>query len=213
MDRKMQSKHAYTIAFIALMCAPASYATLFDRGSGLVYDDDLDVTWLKNANVHASSRGGLVYWSTASSWAADLAYVDEVRNRVWTDWQLPSTQQMSHLFYTELGGVLGYDLRFTHNANYYLFDNIQPGPYWTSTAWSSNPNEYHEVFDFYLGNIYSKNKNNEFSYAWALRHGDVAPVPEPSGLLMILAGIAAISIFRRSPSAQRLLTPASQPTE
>lgn len=29
----------------------SAHASLIDRGSGLIYDTDLDVTWLQNANA------------------------------------------------------------------------------------------------------------------------------------------------------------------
>ena len=111
-------------------------AALLDRGNGLIYDQDLNVTWLKNANVWQNVRGGLVTWTTANDWAAQLEYADNLRSTVWTDWQLPTSEQLRHLYYSELGGQAGIDLRYTHNSNYALFDNIQPGAYWSNTPWS-----------------------------------------------------------------------------
>jgi hypothetical protein len=36
-------------------------ATLIDRGNGLIYDSELDVTWLQNANV----AGSFITWNDA----------------------------------------------------------------------------------------------------------------------------------------------------
>ncbi|PPD33372.1 MAG: hypothetical protein CTY19_07580 [Methylomonas sp.] len=46
-------KHAYSkiaLAFTTAFIAHSSEAALFDRGGGLIYDSDLNVTWLADAN-------------------------------------------------------------------------------------------------------------------------------------------------------------------
>lgn len=68
-----------------LFCGTAQ-AALIDRGGGLFYDTDLNVTWLQNANVN-----GLMSWQDANTWAADLGYYDSVRNVTYSDWRLPNT--------------------------------------------------------------------------------------------------------------------------
>jgi len=61
-------------------------AELFDRGGGLVYDSDQDITWLQTA--HQDFR---LNWEDALSWADDLAYYDSVRDITWNDWRMPYT--------------------------------------------------------------------------------------------------------------------------
>ena len=164
-----------------------------------IRDRDLNVTWLKNANVWQNVRGGLVTWTTANDWAAQLEYADNLRSTVWTDWQLPTSEQLRHLYYSELGGQAGIDLRYTHNSNYALFDNIQPGAYWSNTPWWSNPTEYVETVSFYIGDTRSSNRINEFGYAWAMRAGDVGAVgvvPEPSTILLWLVGLLGMLYYR-----------------
>lgn len=51
-------------------------ATLSDRGSGLFYDDDLDITWLDISTVPMS-------WDEAIDWADNLVYAG------YSDWRLP----------------------------------------------------------------------------------------------------------------------------
>lgn len=79
----------------------AAQATLIDRGGGLIYDTDLDVTWLQDANYaktqYINSGGtlgtllGLMSWADAITWAVNLSYFDSVRNVTYTDWRLPTT--------------------------------------------------------------------------------------------------------------------------
>ncbi|MGD9160979.1 MAG: PEP-CTERM sorting domain-containing protein [Desulfobacteraceae bacterium] len=115
-----------------------TFATLIDRGAGLIYDDDLDVTWL---NIRYSttcvypSTGGMycveATWDNSMAWAESLEYYDEIRDVVWDDWRLPRmpenpisvfsydgstdmgynniNSELSHLYYIELGNVGWFD--------------------------------------------------------------------------------------------------------
>ena len=115
----------------------AANAALIDRGAGLIYDSDRDLTWLANTNLGAgssqddgfSTTDGLMTWSSAVAWAANLTYYDSVRDVTWDDWRLPTTVQpdagcsqqegggafaagtgctaseLGHMFYDELGGT------------------------------------------------------------------------------------------------------------
>ena len=72
----------------ALVCAAAALslavgsasATLLDRGPDLVYDDVLNITWTRNANLAGSSE---LTWGDANTWAANLVFGG------FDDWRLP----------------------------------------------------------------------------------------------------------------------------
>lgn len=93
--------HIYVqMAVVAVMgLSGAAQAALVDRGGGLIYDSDLDVTWLQNANAALGSiydgangtNDGRMTWQNAVAWAASLSYYDSVRNVTYTDWRLPTT--------------------------------------------------------------------------------------------------------------------------
>src|SRR3989304_2100477 len=111
------------ILIIIFGIATFAGATLIDRGGGLIYDDDLDITWLQDAN-YAKTSGydgdGRMPWKNATTWAETLVYGG------FDDWRLPITLQpdpscgyqsgsisygpsctgseMGHMFYDELGG-------------------------------------------------------------------------------------------------------------
>ena len=53
------------VTFIVALSNSAG-ASLFDRGNGLIYDDDLNITWLQNANY----AGVTMTWDEANTWAA-----------------------------------------------------------------------------------------------------------------------------------------------
>lgn len=70
----------------ALLASSAAQAALVDRGGGLIYDTELNITWLQNANIN-----GAMTWSQANTWASNLSYYDSVRDITYTDWRLPTT--------------------------------------------------------------------------------------------------------------------------
>jgi len=65
---------------ILLLVSIGSNAGLINRGSGMIYDDVLDITWLQNANL----SGSLLNWSSSTQWASDLTYGG------YDDWRLPT---------------------------------------------------------------------------------------------------------------------------
>jgi hypothetical protein len=137
----------------ASLLSGVAQAALIDRGGGLIYDSDLNVTWLADAN-YAKTTGydadGLMTWSQATTWAANLSYFDSVRNVTYSDWRLPTTtdtgapgcnlaysgtdcgynvdpasSEMAHLYFVELG-----------NLSYYTASGANSGAY----AGGANPN-------------------------------------------------------------------------
>ncbi len=68
-----------TGAFVAALCVPVpqAQAGLVDRGSGMLYDTVLNVTWLQDANYAKTSgynADGRMTWSEANTWANNLNY-------------------------------------------------------------------------------------------------------------------------------------------
>ena len=76
-----------TLSLAALALPGLANATLFNRGSGLIYDDVLKITWLQDANYAKTSgydSDGVMNWSAANTWAANLVYAG------YSDWRLPT---------------------------------------------------------------------------------------------------------------------------
>ena len=75
------------------------------------------------------------------------------------------------------------------------FEDIQ-SVYWSGTEFTPNPLGAF-VFAFSAGNHGVNNKNFPFTFAWAVRQGDILAVPEPSTLLLLGAGLAGFGFGRR----------------
>lgn len=77
----------FLAAAVALVLPAPAEAALHDRGNGLIYDDQLDLTWLQDADYAMTSGyrpDGRLNWFEANEWAAGLVYggLD--------DWRLPT---------------------------------------------------------------------------------------------------------------------------
>jgi hypothetical protein len=203
---------------ILVAISGAAQASLIDRGGGLIYDTDLNITWLADANY----AGTTMTWANAMTWAANLSYYDSVRNVTYDDWRLPTTLQpdpncgsqssgdsygynctgseLGHLFYSELGGVAGQYIVTTHDADYNLFTNVQSNVYWSATEYAPDTSI---AWNFNTTNGYQLAYYKTYSfYAWAVRPGDVAAaastVPVPAAAWLFGSGLLGlIGVARR----------------
>jgi hypothetical protein len=221
----MKSRIAAATLSLALGLAATAHATLIDRGGGLIYDSDLDVTWLADANYAETSgfdADGAMTWADAMTWVGNLSYGG------FTDWRLPLTPQsdpacsihfgdgngalgtgvgnnctggeMGHL-YTELGGVSPASITAVHDADYDLFQNIQSN----NNYWSGSEHALNTAAAFaYLfasgsgGDSQTVSfKSNSF-HAWAVRDGDVLPEPAAGWLfgLFVLGFVRGNRTFK-----------------
>ena len=181
-------------------------ATLIDRGNGLVYDTDLNITWLSDANYAQTSgydSDGLMNWNEAIEWADQLEY------RGFNNWRLPTTTQpdsncsfhnsyvdagynctaseMGYLFYEELGGTQGSSI-----SQQEYFTNIELGRYWSSTTVAPSDPNNSWFFDFSSGWQGGQLQSSYIFSAWAVHDGDIANVPAPSALFLMATGMLLI---------------------
>lgn len=212
-------KSLFIVALSLITCT--AEAALIDRGNGLIYDNDLNMTWMKDANFAKTSNAdsdGRLNWAAANTWAEQLTFAG------FSGWRLPrltdsnvcvgancSNSELSHLFYGELGGHAEADLAVQHNGNYFLFNNLQSSVYWQKDQMAIAPGlalGWGYVISGGIINGY-QNLYNESSelYAWAVHDGDIgadasdilpASVPVPAAAWLFASGLLIVLGARSS---------------
>lgn len=206
-----QIKSLFVAAALSLLTFTAE-AALIDRGNGLIYDNDLNITWLQDANFAKTSEfdnDGRLSWADANAWAEQLTVAG------FSDWRLPrltsstdcigancSHSELEHLLNGELGGESEAGLALQHNSNYALFNNLHPSVYWLkneladapglSLGWGFATNRgihggyqdvYHEAREFHV---------------WAVHDGDIganispSSVPAPAAAWLFASGLLGV---------------------
>jgi hypothetical protein len=214
----MVMKHFFIQLFFGSVLVTFSVtanALFIDAGNGMVYDTDLDVTWLKDAN-HAKSSGydtdGLMNWNQAVTWAASLT-VGGV-----SGWRLPTmttssgggprpnengqistgpttSNEFGWLWHRLNGGAyITSSTDITPFVNLPYQDGVSSEWYWT--AEESGANAWRMSMNCACWDDGSNKLTAEW-YAWAVHDGNVANVPEPSTLLLMMTGLMGLGFANR----------------
>lgn len=146
-------KLANSVAIFTLLCISfTAHASLTANADGtLVYDNDLNITWIADADYSKNSgfnNSGVMNWYDATNnWASSLTVAGE------NGWRLPTLSEMQHLYFQELGGSFNVTFSSNHNKYYDLFQNFHSTNYWTSTEDPNNAGNA-AVFSLYDGHKY-----------------------------------------------------------
>ena len=180
-----------------------SFAALIDRGGGMLYDEDLDITWLADANYAFTSGydvDGLMTYQESQIWADQLVFGG------YDDWRLPRELSSATAPY-----CVGFDCTDTEMAHLYLFSlggDIEKGradltgdqgpfinimhQYWMDLVVSDT-----RAMNFHFSDgLQFDHLNDDLFTVWAVRDGDVssvAAVPIPAAAWLFSAGLLALA--------------------
>jgi hypothetical protein len=157
-------------------------AALVDRGEGFIYDDVLDITWAQNANLN-----GLASWEEQTAWADGYSQTHSVFGN-FDDWRLPSLDRNGdgQFALCQSFNVSEVECRDTEFGYLYyqngislaspgVFTDIQLNNYWASNVQVGDP-VIAAGFEFLSGQSIGDFKSSQFG-SWAVRDGDIVPVP------------------------------------
>lgn len=185
----------------------AKAALVLRLGGQAVYDTDLAITWLADANyAHTSGydADGIMTQDESVIWAEQLVFGG------YSHWRLPlsdtcknmncTNSEMGHLFYNELGGSAGSPISGSISPNLDLFFNIQDNSYWsgavTDEVGSCPTCDYAYKFMFHTG-MQDIEDIPSHLFAWAVADGDVF-VPIPPALYLFASGLLGlVGVVRR----------------
>ena len=136
---------------IMAVVSTATNAELFDRGGGLIYDSDQDLTWTQDAGMFSGPLYDVfkdsVWVEGATTWAENLEFGG------FDDWRLPTTTQFDdptcsmdirsegdfNLFFENRAACTGGEMEFLTSLHdpwtNAIFERVSRFRYWTATPY------------------------------------------------------------------------------
>jgi hypothetical protein len=201
-EHSMRGKIFAAIFFIVIVFsfglieAHATLSVVGNDGSGnqFIYDSDLNITW-----YDFTYKDPALTPITGTTWARAVTWVESLNAGGVTGWRLPTTPgtsqsndsegEMGHLYYTDM-------VRVGAGEAIAPFQHIIGGIYWYGTEVSSNTSRAWD-FSFSAGNQGNYDKIDHYYYALAVHDGNVAAVPIPGAIFLIVPGLAGLVALRR----------------
>lgn len=217
----MGIKIILTIVFFNLTALSVNSvnAALVSRSGGtLVYDTDLDITWVSDANLAATNTFGIndifnngeMTWLIANDWVAAMNTDGGTGYLGFNGWRLPTTLQPDSTCNRQSNGVsfgtgcTGSEMGHLFNVEGVtsttpgpLFTNVQADYYWSGTLLDPD-NAWRFSFASGDQNATDISSITFRHHAWAVHDGDIGVIPVPAAAWLFTSGLLGlIGIARR----------------
>jgi hypothetical protein len=230
---RVAERLSLVLFMLTLGCSGVASALLIDRGPNMVYDNVLDITWVRDAHLCATLNncvnrndsivtGGMT-WADANTWAANLVY------QGFSDWRLPYASVAagaggSAFAVYDCTGAGGADeVACRDNEMGYMFYYNLDGDFGdnktgSQTAvggemltdiqqayWSGTQFNATSAWFFMFLNGGLQNINAKIAplAAWAVRAGDVIVAPVPEPASGLLFGVGVLALASASRAWRR----------
>jgi hypothetical protein len=201
------TKFVAVIGIIEMIMIAQAQAGLIDRGNGLIYDSNLNITWMQDANYAQTSgydNDGRMTWREAMSWADSLDYGG------FKNWRLPNMDRDSDgiiegVCSSGVQSSLDNEFGILFGCSYWklglqganLFINVQPGNHWSLNTYKTI-----DHLAWQLNNCPSGRCVNYKAIpanTWAVHDGDVGAldISAPSTAALFGIGLASLVLTRR----------------
>lgn len=208
-------------ALLICITATADAALISRLGGQAVYEDDLNIMWLTDANLAASNTFGVaginvdgsMSWSTANDWIAAMNAFGGSGYLGFNDWRLPVTAQPDSTCTSQTsvsssgtsctGSEMGhlYLVEGVTTSTPGLFSNLQTIRYWSGTEASFDPG-LSWVFEFDVSGTQGIALQSIPLHGLVVRYGDVSVVPVPAAVWLFGSGLIGLVSIARQASRQ-----------
>ncbi len=212
------------LLLLTLSASTVNAELLTRLGGQAVYDSDLDITWLANANLAKSNSFGIsginsdggMNWNTANNWITAMNTQEYLGTNNWRlptitsfdriyQCRLPSgigcfDSELGHLFYNEFNATAQTSVLDTGSSKQLAkFNNVLASFYWTNVVFEANlgADPGHWYFLFSNGIDGAGFDDRALDFAWAVRDGDISAVPVPASLPLFITGLVGLLFNRR----------------
>jgi len=208
--KKSQLLGAVCACIFTLVTTKVNAALIQGLSGQVVYDTDLNITWLADANLAVSNTfgvtdvpgnftGGLMTWDTAQyNWLPAMNLAGGSGYLGYSNWRLPLISEMSHLYFTELNVTFGNSINTSAEPELAYFTPFGNFDYWSSEVGIHS--FIRQTFRMNTGAVSGADKGAGLVYVIPVASGNpfgVSAIPIPAAFWLFCSGLLGLAGMAR----------------